>query len=100
MPDMRTLNLRLKVELHSRTNGERDLGMLQHLQQDGCAGGTKRGRSRPCASNAAIHSAFLTSVLRPGTYLIWAELTTRTVSAPSTRLETSFQNALVRSMAT
>jgi len=41
-------------------------------------GGTNDGRSSPCSSNCAIHSASRTSLLRPGTAFICAAFNSHT----------------------
>ncbi len=46
-------------------------------------GGTKLARTSPCRTRSAIHSASFTSVLRPGTALMWWALPTMSVKAPS-----------------
>src|SRR5882762_3025727 len=46
-------------------------------------GATKLGRSNPWQSKSAIHSASLTSVLRPGTFLTCCALATTISKAPS-----------------
>src|SRR5215469_8770091 len=52
-------------------------------------GGTKLERSSPWQSRSAIHSASLTSVLRPGTFLTCCVLATTIRNAP-------FQNGVDR----
>src|SRR6267143_5705036 len=54
-------------------------------------GGTKLGRSNPWQNKSAIHSASLTSVLRPGTFLTCCALATTISKAPSKRALTGFQ---------
>jgi hypothetical protein len=57
----------------------------------------KLGRTSPCAKSSAIHWASLTSVLRPGTALLWAALSSQTSKVPSRRLKTGFQSSPVLS---
>ena len=56
----------------------------------GC-GGTKLAWSKPCCNNWAIHWQSLTSVLRPGTFLMCSALTRMTQTPPSRMLKTGFQ---------
>jgi hypothetical protein len=42
------------------------------------SGGTNDGRSNPCSSNCAIHSASRTSLLRPGTAFMCAAFNSHT----------------------
>ena len=60
----------------------------------------KLGRSNPCLRRSAIHSASFTSVLRPGTALMWCAFTTHTVNRSSNRLTIGFQYTPVLSIAT
>ncbi len=60
----------------------------------------KLGGSKPWRSRSAIHSPSRTSVLRPGTFLMWRALTTSSSSVPSKRLESGFQYTPVDSIAT
>ncbi len=54
--------------------------------------GTKLALIRPQATKSAIHMASLTSVLRPGTFLMCAALATISSKAPSLRMfQTGFQ---------
>jgi hypothetical protein len=46
-------------------------------------GGTKLARTSPWRTSSAIHSASFTSVLRPGTALMWWALPTIRAKAPS-----------------
>ena len=62
--------------------------------------GTKLARSNPHCRQCAIHSASLTSLLRPGTFLRCWALTSSTVHCPSSRVYTGFQNTPVDSIAT
>ena len=54
--------------------------------------GTKLALIRPQAVKSAIHVASLTSVLRPGTFLMWAAFASISSKAPSLRMfHTGFQ---------
>jgi hypothetical protein len=59
-----------------------------------CVGGsgTKLGRIKPCANKSEIQSASLTSVLRPGTFFMWAALASTSSKPPSLKMcHTGFQ---------
>src|SRR4029450_10729554 len=64
------------------------------------AGGPKLPHKRACSSNCAIQAQSSTSVLRPGTCLTWAALTSRQVKVSSSTYHTGFQYTPVLSMAT
>src|SRR5262245_29352271 len=68
----------------SRTNC---LRVLRNVRIS-CVGpsGTKLARIRPCANNSEIQSASLTSVLRPGTFLICAALASTRSKPPSAKM--------------
>jgi hypothetical protein len=55
---------------------------------------------RPCASRSAIHVASLTSVLRPGTFLMCIAFASTSSKLPSSTCHTGFQYTPVASMAT
>src|SRR4030095_3555895 len=59
----------------------------------------KLALSSPCCNNCAIHSASLTSVLRPGTALMCCALTTSSSICPSRMLYTGFQSTALASLA-
>src|SRR5215813_3562731 len=56
--------------------------------------------NKPCRNKSANHSQSRTSVLRPGTALMWRALTKMTVRRPSRMLNTGFQYTPVLSIAT
>src|SRR5215471_4942632 len=53
----------------------------------------------PCASRSAIQVASLTSLLRPGTFLMCAALASTSSNSPSSRCHTGFQYTPVASIA-
>jgi len=41
-------------------------------------GGTNEGRTKPCSTSCAIHAESATSVFRPGTFFMWAAVSSQT----------------------
>src|SRR5262249_12294461 len=65
------------------------------------ASGTKLGRIRPCANRSEIQSESLTSLLRPGTFLMCAAFASTSLKSSSDNMcQTGFQYTPVASIAT